>query len=67
MSYWDNICAMQKKQTEKGIITYGQTLEQNDDLSISDRITLAEEEMIDMLMYMEHIKAWLKQLEDDRK
>lgn len=67
MSYWDNICAMQKKQTEKGIATYGQTLEQNDDLSISDRITLAEEEMIDMLMYMEHIKAWLKQLEDDRK
>jgi len=67
MSYWDNICAMQKKQTEKGIATYGQTLEQNEDLSISDRITLAEEEMIDMLMYMEHIKAWLKQLEDDRK
>lgn len=67
MSYWDNICEMHKKQTEKGIATYGQTLEQNEDLSISDRITLAEEEMIDMLMYMEHIKAWLKQLEDDRK
>lgn len=67
MSYWENICEMQKKQTEKGIANYGQTLEQNDDLSISDRITLAEEEMIDMLMYMEHIKAWLKGLEDDRK
>lgn len=60
MSYWDNICEMQKNQTKKGLATYGQTLEENTALSIEERITMAEEEAIDLLMYLEHIKAGLR-------
>lgn len=60
LGYWDNICEMQRKQTEKGLATYGMALEQNADLSIEERITMAEEEMIDFLMYCEHIKTVLK-------
>lgn len=57
MSYWDNICEMQKKQTEKGIKTYGQTLEQNTNLTTLERIEYLQEELIDGLMYLEHLKA----------
>ena len=57
--YWANICAMQKRQTEKGIKTYGQTLEQNTNLSMIERLEYLEEELIDGLMYIEHIKAKL--------
>lgn len=66
MGYWDNICAMQKKQTEKGIKTYGQTLEQNKSLTPLQRLEYLEEELIDALMYIEHIKANTES-EDDGK
>ncbi|MBQ0113301.1 MAG: hypothetical protein KBT03_09250 [Bacteroidales bacterium] len=48
---------MQKKQTEKGIKTYGQTLEQNTKMTDIERLEYLEEELIDALMYIEHIKA----------
>ena len=54
--YWDNICNMQKKQTEKGIKNYGTTLEGNQIPDIIERIEYAQEEMIDFLMYCEWIK-----------
>lgn len=57
--YWDNICDLQKKQTEKGIRNYGQTLEENDKLDMMERLTYLEEELIDGLMYIEHIKSVL--------
>lgn len=57
MNYWNNICEMQKKQTEKGIRTYGQTLEENTTLSPVERLTYLQEELIDALMYIEDIKA----------
>ena len=57
--YWENICKMQEKQTEKGLSTYGQTLEENTTLSMMERLTYLEEELIDGLMYIEHIKALL--------
>ena len=60
MSYWDNICEIQKRQTEKGIRTYGMTLEQNTALTDIERLEYLEEELIDGLMYIEHIKAGLK-------
>jgi hypothetical protein len=47
---------MQKKQTEKGIETYGQVLEDNTGMSTLDRLTYLEEELIDALMYIEHLK-----------
>ena len=58
-SYWENICEMQKRQTEKGLRKYGQILEENTSMSIIERIEYLEEELIDGLMYLEHIKEML--------
>lgn len=54
--YWDNISKIQRKQTEKGLKTYGQALEDNTELSTEEVLTYLEEELIDALMYIEHIK-----------
>ena len=56
--YWERICQLSSKQREKGLKTYGQGLEMNP-LTIMERLTYLEEELIDGLMYIEHIKAWL--------
>ena len=64
LDYWSNICEMQKKQTEKGIKTYGQPLEDNNSMTIFDRLEYLEEELIDGLMYIEHIKEKLYQFRD---
>ena len=56
--YWERICKLSDKQREKGMKTYGQGLEMNP-LTIMERLTYLEEELIDGLMYIEHIKAWL--------
>lgn len=55
--YWSNVCEMQKRQTEKGKKTYGQILEENTSMSMIERLEYLEEELIDALMYIEHIKA----------
>lgn len=55
--YWAEICKIQARQTEKGIKTYGQRLEENEGLSMIERLEYLEEELIDGLMYIEHIKA----------
>lgn len=60
MGYWDNITDMYNKQRQKGVSTYGQTLEENTDLTDIDRIEYLEEELIDALMYIEHLKEKLK-------
>lgn len=56
--YWNNICRIADRQREKGVKTYGQGLE---DCSLSDVETLEylEEELVDALMYIEHIKSKL--------
>lgn len=59
MKYWSNICKMQKKQTEKGLKKYGQILEENTGMTILERLEYLEEELIDGLMYLEHIKELL--------
>lgn len=59
--YWERICALSEKQRAKGIETYGQGLESNP-MAIKDRLEYLEEELIDGLMYIEHIKAWLMEL-----
>jgi hypothetical protein len=56
--YWQRICKLSDKQRAKGMETYGQGLEINP-LTIMERLTYLEEELIDGLMYIEHIKAWL--------
>lgn len=62
--YWERICKLSKRQREKGMKTYGQGLEDNP-LSIMERLTYLEEELIDGLMYIEHIKAYLEGNKDE--
>ena len=55
--YWAEICKIQARQTEKGLEKYGQRLEDNESLGVIERLEYLEEELIDGLMYIEHIKA----------
>lgn len=55
--YWSEICKIQARQTEKGVKKYGRRLEDNEDLGVIERLEYLEEELIDGLMYIEHIKA----------
>lgn len=65
--YWQNICLLQEKQTAKGIKTYGQTIEENIGMSALERLTYLEEELIDALMYIEHLKVAVEHLERGEK
>lgn len=56
--YWERICKLSEQQRAKGMETYGQGLEMNP-MGISERLIYLEEELIDSLMYIEHIKQWL--------
>ena len=58
--YWQRICMMQKNQTIKGQRKYGQVLEDNVEMTAVERIVYFEEELIDALMYMEHLKELFK-------
>lgn len=58
-SYWENVCEINRRQEEKGLSKYGQTLEDNTTLIVKQRIEHLEEELIDALKYAEHIKAVL--------
>jgi len=62
MDYWDNICKMQQKQTDKGISKYGQVLEENTSMDIKTRLEYLQEELIDGLMYIEHIKTLIGEI-----
>ena len=55
--YWRNICGINAQQEAKGIAKYGQSLEANATLSTEQRIEHAQEELIDALKYLEHLKA----------
>lgn len=57
--YWKNVCEIQKRQTEKGLKSYGGYLEEDTSLTPEERITMVEEELVDALMYLEHLKAGL--------
>ena len=56
--YWERICAISERQRAKGINTYGKGLEDNP-MSIVERLEYLQEELIDGLMYIEHIKSYL--------
>lgn len=56
VSYRDNIVELIDRQREKGLKKYGQTLEQNTTLSTLQRIEHAQEELVDALQYLEHLK-----------
>ena len=63
--YRKNIINKIDKQIQKGIDKYGTTLEQNNWLKTIDRIVNLQEELIDALVYSEHIIAKLKELNID--
>ena len=54
--YWDNICKIAEQQRKKGLTEYGKGLEDNTELSTDERIKMVEEEMVDALMYLEHLR-----------
>ena len=56
--YWNNISIIAGEQRKKGIKNYHQTLEQNN-CDIQTRLRYLEEELIDGLMYIEWIKAYI--------
>ena len=64
--YWERICKLSDKQRAKGMETYGQGLEMNP-MSIGERLTYLEEELIDALMYCEHIRACLDELKGEKR
>jgi len=59
--YWENICKIADKQRAKGMATYGQGIESNP-MGIIERLEYLEEELIDGLMYIEHVKEWLREV-----
>jgi hypothetical protein len=58
--YWKQIEALAERQRAKGISKYGQGLESNP-MGIIERLTYLEEELVDGLFYIEHIKAYLQE------
>ena len=64
-NYWKNICEMQERQTQKGINRYGQILEENKDLDMFQVLEYLQEELIDALMYIEHIKKLVEIMKEE--
>ena len=60
MNYAKNIIDLLERQRQKGISKYGAVLEDNTTLTSYQRIEHFEEELMDALMYEEHIKAVLE-------
>ena len=56
--YWERICRLSERQREKGMKKYGYGLEDNP-MVIEERLTYLQEELVDALMYIEHVKEWL--------
>lgn len=54
--YWSRVCEIQRRQTIKGRRKYGQILEENVGMTPIERLEAIEEELIDALMYIEHLK-----------
>lgn len=59
--YWARISAIKDEQTSKGVEEYGQTLEENTSITPIERLTMLEEELIDGLMYIEHLKECIEE------
>lgn len=66
-SYWSNICDIQEKQEKKGFNKYKMLLEANTTMDMLTRIQYLEEELVDSLMYLEHIKSLLGTIQDSLK
>lgn len=56
---WEKIEAKASAQREKGLREYGRGLE-DDHADINTRLDRIEEELIDALMYIEHLREVIK-------
>lgn len=63
--YWDRICRLSERQRAKGMEKYGYGLEDNP-MVIEERLTYLQEELVDALMYIEHIKEWIEEKTEDK-
>ena len=54
--YGSTITGLINRQRAKGLNKYGQTLEDNTTLTNEQRIEHAQEELVDALQYLEHLK-----------
>ena len=61
-TYWKRISEKAEGQREKGLKEYGRGIE-NDTAGIETRLDRIEEELIDALMYIEHLRDWLKRVD----
>ena len=59
-TYWKEITRINEKQQRKGLHEYGQTLEENKELTVVETLTMLEEELVDALNYIEKIKDLLQ-------
>ena len=60
VSYTSNIIELIRRQRAKGLAKYGLTLEDNTTLTTCQRIEHAQEELVDALQYLEHLKQTQK-------
>ena len=58
---WERINLKSKAQRAKGLQEYGKGLE-DDQASVFTRLDRIEEELIDALMYIEHLRDKLKEI-----
>lgn len=57
--YWENITKVYKVQLAKGLAEYGKPIEE-DEMDMTTRIIAIEEELVDALLYLEHLRAMIK-------
>ena len=61
--YWERITNIAIDQREKGLSEYGHGLE-FDDADIMTRLDRIQEELIDALMYIEHLKDGIRKIKE---
>lgn len=61
--YWDRITVIANRQRSKGISEYGRGIE-DDTVDINVRLDRIEEELIDALMYLEHLRDGISKIKE---
>lgn len=61
--YWDRITAVANRQRSKGLKEYGKGVE-DDTADINVRLDRIEEELIDALMYLEHLRDGVNKIKE---
>ena len=61
--YWERITVLANRQRSKGLKEYGRGVE-DDTADINVRLDRIEEELIDTLMYLEHLRDGIKEVKE---